>query len=82
MKIYVVGKRKSQWVDGDTGEMKQSAKLFYYGPAPIDTSASKYDGLITDALSIPFDQYDDCPVDCEYNVEFSREGKLIGFNVV
>lgn len=82
MKVRIVGKKKTQFTDRQTGELKQFATLFYTHIAPLDTDVRKSEGLYAESVSIPFKTYDDVPIDSDAVFDFDQKGKLQDFELV
>lgn len=81
MKVSVVGKKKSVFVEEKTGELKQFARLYYTHKSPSDTNIVTYEGIVADSCSIPFCDVDSIPVNSVVYLDFDKQGKVIGIEV-
>lgn len=82
MKVRIVGKKRTQFTDRESGELKQFATLYYTYNAPMDTDIRTSEGLYAESVSIPFKTYDDVPTDCDAFLDFDKNGKLLNFDLL
>lgn len=82
MKVFICGKKKSVFVDQNTGELKQFAKLFYTYHAPANTNIVTYEGDIAEFCSIPFSDFDRLQIGSYCYLDFNKDGKCIGIEPI
>lgn len=77
MKCVVLGKKKVEFTEKETGELKQFAKVFVSHRVPADNQATAYEGRGCSTVSIPFEYYPQILVDSNIELDFDTEGKLL-----
>lgn len=77
MKCEILGKKQSKWIDKDTGEARESAKLFVAHRHPADNQASTFEGRGCSVVPFPVDYYPKLHVGGEVDLDFDTEGKLL-----
>ena len=82
MKVEVIGKKKSVFVDKDTNELKQFARIFYLHKSPANTDINTFVGQCCSDKAIPFDQYDNIDVGDKLLLDFDEKGRIIDLELI
>lgn len=77
MKCTVLGKKKVEFVEKETGELKQFAKVFVAHRVPADNQATTFEGRGCSVVSVPFEYYPQILVDSNIDLDFDTDGKLL-----
>lgn len=77
MKCRVLGKKQTKFVDKETGELKEFAKIYCSHRLPADNQATTFEGQGCSEISIPIDHYGTIPIDGDIELDFDANGKLL-----
>ena len=82
MKCTVMGKKKVDFVNKDTGERIRSAKLAVYHKYPPNNEAVTAEGLQCSEVTIPFEYIDEIKIGESLLLDFDRNGKLLEMEIL
>lgn len=76
MKVTVIGKKHVHFYN-DSKEKIELWKVFVTHRNPFSDDITEYEGLGCSEISLPEAIYSNIAVDCKYDMEFDRKGKLL-----
>ena len=82
MKCTVMGKKKVDFVNKDTGERIRSAKLAVSHKYPPNNEAVTAEGLQCSEVTIPFEYIDEIKIGESLLLDFDRNGKLLEMEIL
>ena len=77
MKCTVMGKKKVDFTNRETGERIRSAKLAVSYKYPPNNEAVTTEGLQCSEVSIPFEYIDEIEIGANLLLDFDKNGKLL-----
>ncbi len=82
MKCEVLGKKYVKFVEQETGELKEFAKVFVSHRLPADNQATTFEGQGCSEVSIPLEAYAEIPVGSKVLLDFDANKKLLEIEVL
>ena len=77
MKVTVIGKKKTEYTDNETKQLKQSAAIYGICKLPPSNEYTEYDGECACDIKVPFEYVDSIEVGDKLLMDFDKNGKLL-----
>ena len=82
MKVKIIGKKKTAFVDQNTNELKEYARIFYVYNAPASTSVNTFEGQCCSDKAVTVAQLDAIDVGDRLILDFDEKGRIIDLELI